>query len=178
MADDSIEVAPADRMIAYFSMEIGFDSSIPTYSGGLGILAGDTLKACADLKVPIVGVTLLSEKGYFTQTFNPQDGSQIESPTTWDKSRLHLLPARVKVSIQGRDVQVRAWQYTLIGSSEYEIPIILLDTNVAENTKEDREITAFLYGGDQRYRLMQEVVLGIGGVRMLRALNYTSLVRY
>jgi starch phosphorylase len=159
-------------------MEIGFDPKIPTYSGGLGILAGDTLKACADLKVPIIGITLISEKGYFTQTLNPQDGSQIENPTIWEKSLLQKLPARVTVQIEGRTVAIQAWQYLINGITGFDVPVILLDTDVPENTEEDRTITSFLYGGDQRYRLMQEVVLGIGGVRMLKALGYTTIARH
>jgi glycogen phosphorylase len=167
-----------DRNIAYFSMEIGFDPAIPSYSGGLGILAGDTLKAAADLKLPLVGVTLLSAKGYFTQTLKPEDGSQQESPTLWDpKEKCQLLPNKVSVTIEGRAVVVQAWQYTITGITGATVPVILLDTNVAENTEADRTITDVLYGGDQRYRLIQEIVLGIGGVRMLKDLG-AHITRY
>jgi starch phosphorylase len=159
-------------------MEIGFDPAIATYSGGLGILAGDTLKAGADLKAPMIGITLISEKGYFTQTLKADDGSQIEEPNEWNKSMLKLLPARVTVPVQGRDVIVQAWEYDLTGITGFQIPILLLDTDVPENNEQDRSITASLYGGDQRYRLMQEAVLGIGGVRMLKALGYTGIARY
>ena len=159
-------------------MEIGFDPAIPTYSGGLGILAGDTLKACADLKLPILGITLLSEKGYFTQSLDPQDGSQIEEPLEWNKKGLALLPARVTIGLQNRNIVVQAWQYQIKGVTGYEVPVLLLDTNLQENSEEDRKITWYLYGGDQRYRLLQEAVLGIAGVRMLKALGYTDITRY
>lgn len=179
MADDNIEVAPADRMIAYFSMEIGFDPSIPTYSGGLGILAGDTLKACADLKVPVVGVTLVSARGYFTQHLDPNTGLQTELPTEWTISdKLQLQPAKAIVHIQGRQVTVRAWKRDIVGVNGFKVPIIFLDTNQPENSEFDRGLTGQLYGGDRFYRLCQEVVLGVGGVRMLRALGYTGLNRY
>ena len=173
------EISLTERRIAYFSMEIGFDEAIPTYSGGLGVLAGDTLKACADLRLPIIGITLLSEKGYFTQTFNPQDGSQQESPTDWKpKEKLKLLPARVSVIVEGREVFVQAWQYNLKGYTGDSVPIIFLDTDLQENGEEDRQLTWYLYGGDQRYRLKQEIVLGIGGIRMLKALGYDGIERY
>jgi len=179
MADDNIEVSPADRMIAYFSMEIGFDPAIPTYSGGLGILAGDTLKACADLKVPVVGVTLVSSKGYFIQHLDRNSGTQTESPVEWNiGERLQLQPAKAVVHIQGRQVNIRAWRHDLVGVSGFKVPILFLDTNFPENTESDRAITAELYGGDHFYRICQEIVLGIGGVRMLRALGYTGLNRY
>jgi starch phosphorylase len=170
---------PEMRLIAYFSMEIGFDPSVPTYSGGLGILAGDTLKAGADMKLPIVGITLLSEHGYFHQMLNPNDGSQQELPEQWNPAeKLKLLPAKVSVTIQHREVFIQAWQYTLVGVTGAEVPILLLDTNLPENAPQDRGITGQLYGGDQRYRLTQEAVLGIGGVRILKALGYSSINRY
>ena len=170
---------PGERRIAYFSMEIAFDPAIPTYSGGLGILAGDTLKAAADLSVPIVGITLLSEEGYFTQVLD-KDGNQTEQPTRWDvKGTLgEPLPERVAVEIEGRTVQIRAWQRDITGCTGSTVPIILLDTDMVENTPQDRDLTKHLYGGDQRYRLCQEVVLGIGGVRMLTALGYRGITKH
>jgi glycogen phosphorylase len=166
------------RRIAYFSMEVGVASPLPTYSGGLGVLAGDTLKSCADLQVPVVAVSLLYAKGYFDQHLDAR-GNQHESPVSWEPAQvLHLIPVTVHVSIEGRSVAIRAWQYHIVGVAGYVVPLLLLDTNVEENTPDDRELTAFLYGGDERYRLTQEVVLGIGGVRMLRALGYTQLQRF
>jgi glycogen phosphorylase len=168
----------ASRRIAYFSMEVGVESGMPIYSGGLGILAGDTLKSCADLKIPTVGVSLLYAHGYFDQKLD-ESGNQQELPTSWDPSRFaQLLPVQVQIPIEGRSVTVRAWQYDIVGSSGFTVPLILLDTNVEENSPSDRELTAWLYGGDDRYRMIQEIVLGIGGMLMLRALGYKELERF
>jgi glycogen phosphorylase len=164
--------------IAYFSMEIGIDEHIPTYSGGLGILAGDTLKSCADLNVPIVAVTLLSEKGYFYQEID-QDGNQIELPYNFTiNDFLKPLPSKTDVTIEGRPVSIRIWYYLVQGIAGYIVPVFFLDTNLEENHAYDREITKYLYGGDQRYRLAQEIVLGIGGVRAIHALGYTTIDKY
>ncbi len=173
------EPSPAGaRRIAYFSMEAGVDSTMPTYSGGLGVLAGDTLKSCADLKVPVVAVTLLYRKGYFDQVLDDW-GNQREQAVLWDPSAYaRRLPPTVKVSIERRVVSVRAWQYDIVGSTGYVVPLVLLDTNVDGNAPGDRELTSYLYGGDDRYRMAQEIILGIGGVRMLRALGYTELERF
>ncbi|HHT9144554.1 MAG: alpha-glucan family phosphorylase [Candidatus Brocadiaceae bacterium] len=158
--------------IAYFSMEIGISNNIPTYSGGLGVLAGDTIKSGADLKIPMVAVTLLSKKGYFRQDID-SDGRQIEYPIVWDPSKFLIrLSRKIAVQIEGRDVYIQAWRYNVQSVTGGKVDVIYLDTDVEENTKEDREITAFLYGGDDRYRLKQEIVLGIGGVRMLHALGF------
>ncbi|GJL53060.1 MAG: alpha-glucan phosphorylase [Nitrospirales bacterium] len=166
------------RRIAYFSMEVGVDSDMPIYSGGLGILAGDTLKSCADLKVPTVGVSLLYAHGYFDQKLD-EWGNQQELPMSWDPSRFaRPLPVTIQVPIEGQIVIVRAWQYSIVGSTGFTVPLILLDTNVNGNSVSDRELTAWLYGGDERYRIAQEIVLGVGGVRMLRALGYTELERF
>ncbi len=158
--------------IAYFSMEIGISNNIPTYSGGLGVLAGDTIKSGADLKIPLVAVTLLSKKGYFRQDID-SDGRQIEYPIDWDPSKFLIrLSRKIAVQIEGRDVYIQAWRYNVQSVTGGKVDVIYLDTDVEENTKEDREITAFLYGGDDCYRLKQEIVLGIGGVRMLHALGF------
>ena len=158
--------------IAYFSMEIGIQNDIPTYSGGLGVLAGDTIRAGADLKLPMVAVTLLVKKGYFTQELD-SSGKQTELPVVWDPSKyMKLLPAKVVVQIEGRDVLVQAWQYNVESLTRGCIPIFFLDTDIEGNTPEDREITHFLYGGELAYRLKQEIVLGIGGVRMLHELDF------
>lgn len=160
----------SDIHVAYLSMEIGIDPSVPTYSGGLGILAGDTLRSCADLGLPVVGITLLYEKGYFHQELD-ESGNQLESDTLWQpKERLQQLPQTVRVKIQDRDVVIGCWMYTLEGATGHVNRILFLDTDREENAPEDRSITHHLYGGDQRYRLMQEIILGIGGVRMLQAL--------
>ncbi|MFC1514797.1 alpha-glucan family phosphorylase [Candidatus Omnitrophota bacterium] len=164
--------------IAYFSMEIGLDSKIPTYSGGLGILAADTIRSCADLGVPLVGVTLLYRKGYFCQRLNEQ-GEQQEFPNQWTPRRfLKLLPNKVSLTIEGRTVWVQAWQYRVRGAAGHVVPIIFLDTDLEANDDLDRGLSHYLYGGDDKYRLCQEIILGIGGVRMLKDLGYARLSRY
>jgi glycogen phosphorylase len=158
--------------IAYFSMEIGVHNDIPTYSGGLGVLAGDTIRSAADLNLPMVAVTLLSKKGYFTQDIN-ETGWQVESPTTWVPSRyMQLLPQKITVQIEGRDVVIQAWQYAVKSLMGGMVPVFFLDSDVAENLPQDREITASLYGGGADYRLKQEIVLGLGGIRMLHEMGF------
>ncbi|MEW6162464.1 MAG: alpha-glucan family phosphorylase [Nitrospirota bacterium] len=158
--------------IAYFSMEIGIQNDIPTYSGGLGVLAGDTIRSGADLKLPMVAVTLISKKGYFRQELDER-GRQTEHPVSWDPSQyMTLLPTRISVQIEGRDVAVQAWLHKVRSLTGGSVPVFFLDTDVQGNMPEDREITSYLYGGDQAYRLKQEIVLGIGGVRMLHELGF------
>jgi starch phosphorylase len=170
--------ASAVRRIAYFSMEVAIDPSLPTYSGGLGVLAGDTLKSCADLRMPVVGISLLYRKGYFDQKLDER-GNQRELVTAWEPRRLlKRLPSVVRITIADRPVTVAAWQYEIRGVDGYSVPLILLDTDLEENAALDREVTSSLYAGDRRYRLCQEVVLGIGGIRMLRALGYADLQRF
>ena len=167
-----------DRRVAYFSMEIAVDPAIPTYAGGLGILAGDTLRSCADLSVPILAVTLLHRKGYLTQTFDPA-GWQRELQTEWKvEERLTELPERTSVQIENRTVSLRAWRYELVGLSGAKVPVLFLDADLPENSDWDRTLTHFLYGGDAYYRICQEVILGIGGVRMIRALGYGNVQRF
>ena len=177
--DSSIsDLGEISRRIAYFSMEVGVDSNLPIYSGGLGILAGDTLKSCADLKIPTVGVSLLYANGYFDQKLD-EWGNQQELPMTWDPSCFaRRLQVTTHVPIEDRIVIVQAWQYDIIGATGYTIPLILLDTNVSGNSIFDCELTDWLYGGDERYRIAQEIVLGLAGVRILRALGYTELERF
>ena len=158
--------------IAYFSMEIGIKSEIPSYSGGLGVLAGDTIRSSADLKIPLVAVTLASRKGYLKQKIT-EEGEQLEYPEEWNPADfMELMPARAKVKIDGGDVTIGAWLYNQQSVNGGVVPVLFLDTETDENTPEDRSITDFLYGGDYRYRLKQEIVLGIGGFRMLEALNF------
>jgi starch phosphorylase len=158
--------------IAYFSMEIGLTTEIPTYSGGLGVLAGDTIKSAADLKLPLVAVTLISRKGYFRQTFNNEDWQQ-ESAVDWrPEDLLELLPPKALVTIENRDVKVQAWLYRVRSPTGGELPVLFLDTDIPGNLPEDRKITDHLYGGDRDYRLKQEIVLGIGGARLLQTLGF------
>jgi starch phosphorylase len=166
------------RKIAYFSMEIAVNPGMPTYSGGLGMLAGDTIRSAADLKVPIVAVSLLHRKGYFYQRLDP-NGWQREEPAEWVvEDFLVEMPERVSVLIEGRSVHIRAWKYLVTGIAGFEVPVYFLDTYLPENSESDKTLTHYLYGGDQRYRLCQEVILGTGGVRMLRALGYRDIGRF
>ncbi len=167
----------ADTRIAYFSMEIGLSHDIPTYSGGLGVLAGDTIKSAADLKLPMVAVTLLSRRGYFRQSIDPQ-GWQQESEIVWQPEKfMELLPAKVLVSIEDRDVKVQPWLYRVNSPTGGVVPVLFLDTDIPGNADDDRRITDQLYGGDLEYRLKQEIVLGIGGARILAALGY-KIMKY
>jgi starch phosphorylase len=167
-----------ERKIAYFSMEVALDSGMPTYSGGLGVLAGDTIRAAADLKVPLVALTLLYRRGYFRQRIDPS-GWQIEEPVNWPvEDFLTEMPQRASVAIEGRPVQLRAWKREVRGAGGAVVPVYLLDADLPENSEWDRTLTHFLYGGDQHYRLCQEAILGIGGVRMLRALGYGDIARF
>ncbi len=168
----------AHGTIAYFSMEIGLEAGMPTYSGGLGVLAGDTIRAAADLKIPLVAVSLLHRKGYFYQLLD-KNGGQSEEPSEWViEDFLREMPPRVSVTIEGRTVYLRCWRYEAPGASGFAVPVYFLDTDLPENTEWDRTLTDSLYGGDQHYRLCQEVVLGVGGVRMLRALGYGNIARF
>lgn len=165
--------------IAYFSMEIGMESDLPTYSGGLGVLAGDTLKACADLGLPVVAISLLYKEGYFRQEITPE-GDQKEHPVIWDPSeKLRLLHNKVILcEIKGRDILIQGWLYSYIGAGGHEVPIVFLDTDLEGNHPDDRKITAALYAGDKEWRLKQEIVLGIGGVKFLRALGIRDIKTY
>lgn len=169
---------PNDRSIAYFTMEIALEPGMPTYSGGLGALAGDTIRSAADLQVPLVAVCLLHREGYFYQRLDAQ-GNQMEEAVAWAiNDFLTELPERAAITIEGRQVNLRAWKYEVTGIRGYVVPVYFLDTDLPENSDWDRRLTDHLYGGDEWYRLCQEVVLGMGGVRMLRALGYRDLKRF
>jgi starch phosphorylase len=169
---------PPKRFVAYFSMEIALENAMPSYSGGLGVLAGDTIRAAADVRLPMVAVSLLYRKGYFHQRLS-DEGAQTEEPVEWNVEKFLVEEApRVVVTLEDRRVELRAWRYTVTGVRGYEVPVYFLDADLPENDPRDRELTGTLYGGDPYYRLSQEVLLGIGGVRMLRALGHTELMRY
>ena len=161
----------SNTTIAYFSMEIALETSLPTYSGGLGVLAGDTIRAAADLGAPMVAVTLLHRKGYFIQQLDAA-GRQSEQPVDWNpETQLEAVAPQVTVEIEGRTVHVRAWRYVVRGETGHTVPVYLLDTALSANSAADQVITDVLYGGDADYRLRQEIVLGMGGAAMLRALG-------
>jgi glycogen phosphorylase len=167
--------SPHIGTVAYFSMDIAVDSKIPTYSGGLGVLAGDMLRSAADLELPMVAVSLIHRKGYFDQHLDSR-GNQLESPAKWTPEEyLVRLPTKVTVSIENREVRVGAWKYLFQGITGHTVPLFFLDADLPENTAADRGLTDFLYGGDERYRLCQEVILGLAGVAMLRALGYDDI---
>ncbi len=164
--------------VAYFSCEFGIDEGLPIYSGGLGVLSGDTLKSASDLGLPLVGVGLLYQKGYFRQVLS-LDGWQQElypdndwynMPVTIERDGQGK-SLRIEVDMAGEKVRARIWRVQ-IG----RVPLYLLDTNVKENSPRGREITGTLYGGDREMRIRQEILLGIGGVRALRALRIAPTV--
>jgi len=151
---------------------------MPSYSGGLGVLAGDTIRAAADLRLPMVAVSLLYRRGYFTQRLS-EDGSQTEEPVEWRvEDFLTEESARASLSIENRRVELRCWRYAAKGVRGFDVPIYFLDADLPSNAEVDRALTGSLYGGDPYYRLRQEVLLGMGGVRMLRALGHNDLTRY
>src|ERR1700677_4660241 len=168
----SYESFPTAGVVAYFSMEIAINPAMPTYSGGLGVLAGDTLRAAADLGVPLVAFTLAHRKGYFQQHLDAR-GVQSEEVQLWNPSDFCTEEAaRITVSVEDRVVTVRAWRYDMVGRYGHVVPIYLLDTDLDGNSGWDRGLTDHLYGGDNNYRLQQEIVLGMGGLRMAHALGH------
>src|SRR3984885_5315028 len=168
----SYESFPQSGVVAYFSMEAAINPGMPTYSGGLGVLAGDTLRSAADLGTPLVAFTLLHRKGYFRQHLDEQ-GKQSEDIQSWKPTDFCKEETpRITVTIEDRIVTVRAWRYDMAGRAGHIIPIYLLDTDLPENSAWDRSLTDHLYGGDANYRLQQEIILGMGGTRMLNALGH------
>jgi starch phosphorylase len=168
------QIPLSQRKIAYFSMEIGLKPEIPTYSGGLGVLAGDMLKSLADMRMPAIAVTLLYRKGYFFQKID-ENGIQTEEPYDWNPlDELKLLPESVSLKIGLNEVRIQAWQYDLKGQDGFELPVIFLDSHCEENTPEDQALTDYLYGGDSAYRLEQEIILGVGGVRILEEMGCSN----
>ncbi len=167
-----------ETRIAYFSMEIAADPRFPTYSGGLGVLAGDTLRSAADLGIPMVGVTLLHRKGYFRQHLD-EKGVQTEEPQEWQPEKvLEPLAPLVSVRLDGQEVKVRGWRHSIAGLTGHKVQVYFLDVDLPENCDYQRTLTDYLYGGDETYRLCQEAILGIGGVRFLRAMGHRNIVRF
>ncbi|MFP4566297.1 MAG: alpha-glucan family phosphorylase [Spirochaetaceae bacterium] len=171
---------PHEDVVAYFSMEYGLDVSLPIYSGGLGVLSGDHLKTASDLGLPLVAVGLLYRQGYFQQYLNA-DGYQQESypENDWYNMPVHRCRTKdgdeVKITVQMADAMVtaRVWEVKVGRVSLY-----LLDTNIDENDNEHKEITGALYGGNRENRIRQEILLGIGGIRALRACGYNPAVAH
>ncbi len=166
----------AGAEVAYFTMEVALEDALPTYSGGLGVLAGDYLRSAADLGLPLAAVTLLYRGGYFLQVVD-DDGVQHEQPVDWaPEDVLERLDPQVTVEIDGRAVHVGAWRFDLRGVSGSVVPVYFLDTDLPENDAGARRLTDQLYSGDASHRLRQEAVLGLGGVEMLRRLGHSPTV--
>ena len=164
--------------VAYFTMEVALHPDVPTYSGGLGVLAGDTIRSAADLGVSMQGMSLLYRRGYFNQSLD-SSGKQTENPVEWDpKDRLEPMDPLVTVTLSGRPVHIRCWRYPVYGVNGHLVPVYFLDTDVSTNSAWDRKITGSLYGGDEYYRLCQEFILGVGGLQMLRQLGHTDVETY
>ncbi len=176
--ETAAEIDPKSDLVAYFCAEFGFHESVPLYSGGLGILAGDHCKAASDLMLPFIAVGLLYRRGYFTQTVDGQ-GNQIAHYTPTNFADIPVTPAvddgsaelHVTVPMDGREVVFKVWQ-----AKAGHITLYLLDSDLPVNREEDRRITYQLYGGDKTTRIQQEIALGIGGVRALRALGHEPTV--
>jgi starch phosphorylase len=158
------------RRIAYFSMEIALDKALPTYSGGLGMLAGDSLRSAADMGLPLVAVSLVHRRGYFQQHLDAV-GQQTETDVVWQPEKLPSAQQTISIQMQGRELRICAWRYDVVGVHGHVIPVFLLDTDVEGNDAWDRRLTDHLYGGDTYYRLCQEAILGLGGIHLLHALG-------
>lgn len=159
-------------------MEIAIDESMPTYAGGLGVLAGDTLRAAADAALPIIAVTLVYHRGYYQQTIDAQ-GQQHEHPEPWaSRSQLEPTDFTTEVTLEGRPVCVRAWRTVITGLRGTDVPVYLLDTDLPANDPWDRTLTDRLYGGDRRYRLAQEALLGIAGKAIVDAVTGGTIELY
>jgi len=168
-----------DTKVAYISMEIGIDSNIPTYSGGLGVLSGDTVRSAADLEIPMVGICLCYSSGYFYQLFN-ELGEQKEKEISWSFFyEFDKVDQPITIKIQGKEIKVSAWLHRTIGQSGHVIPIYLLTTDIEGNEDWQRKLTAALYDSTSRWhRIVQEMILGIGGVKLLKSLGYNNIEVY
>ena len=161
--------------IAYFSAEIGISRRLPTYSGGLGVLAGDHIKSAADLGLNMCGITLLYKEGYFKQRID-EEGIQTENYPKFDPYPfLDKLDASFTLKLRDRDVFINVYKYEYEGVKGEKIPIFFLDTDCDKNFQDDRIITLRLYSGDKDHRILQEAILGFGGMKMLRMMNQDSI---
>ncbi|MHA1731011.1 MAG: glycogen/starch/alpha-glucan phosphorylase, partial [Promethearchaeota archaeon] len=167
-----------DTKVAYFTMEAALESDLPTYSGGLGVLAGDTLRSAADMELPLVAVTLCYTSGYFYQMIDPS-GYQAEKEIEWEfASELKEAKKRITLEIEDKTFKIKAWEYDVIGSSGHIVKVYLLDSDVNGNEDWQKAFTHVLYDATPYQRAAQELILGVGGVRMLQALGYTEIDTY
>ncbi len=172
------EINKGDRQLAYFTMEVALQPDIPTYSGGLGVLAGDTLRSMADLEIPAVAISLSYSTGYFYQVIDPS-GYQTEREIRWEfSSEFDKVPVTISLPLQDKQFYVSAWQYNVIGQTGHVIPVYLLDTNISSNEPWQRQFTHVLYDATPFQRLVQEMILGMGGVKLLEALGYKNMKTY
>jgi len=172
-AKNILDMSLYNTVNAYFSLEISIKPEIKSYAGGLGILAGDTLKSAADMDTNMAGITLLYKNGYFKQKLDPHTGEQLEEPDTWDyENILTLLEPTFEMIIAGNKVEGRIWKYDLIGLNGHRVPVYFLDVDLPQNDQEDRYANTNLYSGYEHTRIRQEMILGIGGVKALEALGY------
>ena len=167
-----------DTTIAYFSAEIGISANLPTYSGGLGVLAGDHIKAATDTGLPMVAITLMYKEGYFKQRVD-EKGIQTETYPRFDpKSKLKQIPDKFILRLRGRDVWVVAYEYLYKGENGQTISIYFLDTDLDKNSHDNRSISLRLYSGNKNHRILQEAILGFGGIRLLEILGYENIQTY
>ena len=167
-----------ETSVAYFSAEIGLSSDIPTYSGGLGVLAGDHIKASADIGLKMVAVTLLYKEGYFKQRIN-ESGEQVELYPYFDyRSKFESVSDKVCIILNQRKVWIGIYRYVYTGENNDQVPVYFLDTDIDENHIDDRGITLRLYSGGSQHRIMQEAVLGLGGMKVLDCLGYNGVKTY
>ena len=166
----------SNTRVAYISMEIAVDSNIPTYSGGLGVLSGDTVRSAADLEIPMVGICLCYSSGYFYQFYN-EFGEQKEKEIAWNfYYEFEKVEKPITLKIENKDVHVSAWLYRVIGQSGHVLPIYLLTTDVEGNEDWMKKMTGSLYDSTSRWnRIVQEMILGIGGVKLLKSLGYNNI---
>jgi len=169
----------SNTRVAYISMEIAVDSNIPTYSGGLGVLSGDTVRSAADLEIPMVGICLCYSSGYFYQFYN-EFGEQKEKEIAWNfYYEFEKVEKPITLKIENKDVHVSAWLYRVIGQSGHVLPIYLLTTDVEGNEDWMKKMTGSLYDSTSRWnRIVQEMILGIGGVKLLKSLGYNNIETY
>ena len=164
--------------IAYFSAEIGISSSLPTYSGGLGVLAGDHIKAAGDIGLNMCAITLLYREGYFKQRID-EEGIQTETYPRFDPyPLLKKLDVKFTLRLRARDVWIQVYRFDYVGHGGHAVPIYFLDTDVEENIKDDRIISQRLYSGNKDHRILQEAILGFGGTKLLDELGQNDIKKY